>query len=213
MKEIVDVSLRIKSILDDMEEMLQDEHNQVGLEKRSNGELTSDSSDSSDDDDNNASSLTLKRSSSPYKVKLESILNRYELMLKRHTDGNSSNTALHEAFNSVIQNLQMLSLPIASLTERLPRVETDELLDEESKRVRDKLVTLLAKVKEMKDQREELAKRFTQSLQSDDLTREIASHQNEIAAENGGHEQFFKEQLKKARTTDHIFAAKSASPR
>ena len=88
--------------------------------------------------------------------------------------------------------MHVLSLPITDLTAKLPAIE--QLNDEESKQVREKLVTLLAKVKEMKDQREELTKRFLRAIQEDDLTKVIASHQNEIG-ENAG--EFFKGHLKK----------------
>ena len=88
--------------------------------------------------------------------------------------------------------MHVLSLPITDLTAKLPAIE--QLNDEESKQVREKLVTLLAKVKEMKDQREELTKRFLRAIKEDDLTKVIASHQNEIG-ENAG--EFFKGHLKK----------------
>ena len=177
MKQIIDVSVQIKTQLDDIEEMLQNEHAEAKQEKRDIGENTSDSSDSQSDDETYKNKI-MKKNKSPKKAKMREILDRYDLMLKRYNDGNTSNMALHEAFNSVIRNLQILSLPITDLTEKLPKIE--EINDEESKLVRDKLVTLLAKVKEMKDQREELSKRFLRAVQDDDLTKIIASHQNEI---------------------------------
>ena len=177
MKQIIDVSVQIKSQLDDIEEMLENEHAEARQEKKDLGENTSDSSDSQSDDETTYKNKTTKNKS-PKKAKMREVLDKYDLMLKRYNDGNASNTALHEAFNSVIKNLQILLLPIADLTEKLPRIE--EINDEESKLVRDKLVTLLAKVKEMKDQRQELSKRFLRAVQDDDLTKIIASHQNEI---------------------------------
>lgn len=45
----------------------------------------------------------------------------------------------------------------------------------------------------MKSQREELVKRFQRAIQGDDLTKTIASHQNDIT----NPEQFFQDQLKK----------------
>jgi tyrosine-protein phosphatase non-receptor type 23 len=192
MKQIIDVSVQIKTQLDDVEEMLQSEHDANKAEKQKSGENPSDSSDSQSEDDyddnhNGKTYKNLKSKKSPKKLKMREILDRYDLLLKRYNDGNASNTALHDAFNSVIKNLQILSIPISDLSEKLPVIE--EIDNEESKVVRDKLVTLLAKVKEMKDQRDELAKRFLKSIQEDDLTKVIASHQNEIG-ENV--EEFFK---------------------
>lgn len=188
MKQIIDVSLQIKTQLDDLEEMLQNEHDANKAEKRNSGGSLSDSSDSqSDDDDDGKTYKNMKTKKSPKKLKMREILDRYDLLLKRYNEGNASNTALHEAFNSVITNLKVLSLPVSELTEKLPVIE--EINDEESKVVRDKLVTLLAKVKEMKDQRDELSKRFLRAIQEDDLTKVIASHQNEIDENT---DEFFK---------------------
>lgn len=61
------------------------------------------------------------------------------------------------------------------------------------KEIRDKLVSLLEKVEEMKSQRQELSKRFQRAIQDDDLTKVIASRQNEISNPS----EFFQEQLKK----------------
>ena len=181
MKQIIDVSVQIKSQLDDIEELLQNEHTESRLEKKNSGEQMSDSSSSDSQSDDEAYSSRKKQvaKKSPQKAKMRDILDRYDLLLKRYNDGNTSNSALHEAFNSVIKNLQILSLPVGEITDKLPKIE--EINDEESKSVRDKLVTLLAKVKEMKDQREELSKRFLRAVHEDDLTKVIASHQNEIA--------------------------------
>ena len=187
MKQIIDVSLQIKTQLDDMEEMLQNDHDANKAEKRNSGESLSDSSDSQSDDDDGKTYKNMKSKKSPKKLKMREILDRYDLLLKRYNEGNASNTALHEAFNSVITNLKVLSLPVSEITEKLPVIE--EINDEESKVVRDKLVTLLAKVKEMKDQRDELSKRFLRAIQEDDLTKVIASHQNEIGENT---DEFFK---------------------
>jgi len=82
-------------------------------------------------------------------------------------------------------------MPLNELSERLPAIQP--INDDESKQIRDKLISLLAKVEEMKTQREQLLKRFQAAIQEDDITKMIASKQNEISSPND----FFGEQLKK----------------
>jgi hypothetical protein len=93
--------------------------------------------------------------------------------------------------NSVIKSIQVLALPVNDLTEVLPQIETTNNI--ESKEIKDKLVSLLGKVDEMKTQRDELLKRLQRSVEEDDLTKSIAAQQNEIKNEY----EFFKQNLKK----------------
>lgn len=185
MKSIVNVSVQAKDILDEIEDVIENEEKEHREDKIKSGKMNeSDSdSDSSDTDDDTVSSLRSK--------KLKEISKRYDVLIKNYNDANASNTALHEAFNSIIKNLQLLALPLNDLSEKLPAIEP--INDEESRQIRDKLVSLLAKVDEMKTQREQLLKRLQLALQDDDLTKLIASKQNDIQNPS----EFFSEQIKK----------------
>ena len=129
MKSIVNVSVQTKGILDDIEETIEIEEKEYRRDRAQNGELTDESlsSDSSDDE----SDVITQAKLTTRKTKLKEISKRYDVLLKNFTDANLSNTSLHEAFNSIVKNLQVLSLPLAELTERLPEVET--INNEESK--------------------------------------------------------------------------------
>ena len=189
MKKVIDVSVHVKSILDDIEELLEAEHKAHKQDRLANGEDTDSSFDSSSDDE--PSKYKANKAKNSRKIKLREFMDRYELFLKQIKTGDESNQALHEAFNSVIKSLQVLSLPLAELTEKLPIIEPID--NDESKQVKERLVSLLAKVEEMKSQRDELTKRFQRAILDDDLTKVIASHQNEIEDPN----KFFQDQLKK----------------
>lgn len=192
MKKVIDVSVHVKSILDDIEELLEAEHKEHKQDRLANGEDTDSSFDSSSDDEQSMpSKYKANKAKNSRKIKLREFMDRYDLFLKQIKTGNESNQALHEAFNSVIKSLQILSLPLAELTEKLPTIEPID--NEESKQVKERLVSLLAKVEEMKSQRDELTKRFQRAILDDDLTKVIASHQNEIEDPN----KFFQDQLKK----------------
>lgn len=179
MKKIVDVSIQSKGVLEDIEDLLEEENKEY---KQHNPQIDSSESDSSDSE---------PEPTNERKRKLRELLNRYDSLSKSHNDANTSNSALRDAFNSVLINLQLLNLPLAELSEKLPKIEP--INNEESKVIRDKLLTLLAKVDEMKTQRVQLLNRLQRAIQEDDLTRTIASHQNEIKDEK----EFFQEQLKK----------------
>ncbi len=188
MISIVNVSVQAKEILDEIEQQIESEDKEHREEKSKNGQSSSESENDSDSDDETE---TNAKKNSIRNIKLKQISKRYNILYKNYTDANASNQALHEAFNSIIKNLQILSLPLNELSDKLPAIE--QINDEESKQIRDKLVSLLAKVEEMKTQREQLFKRLQAALQDDDLTKLIASKQNDITNTS----EFFAEQLKK----------------
>lgn len=120
MKQIVDVSVQVKSQLDELEEMLQNEHNESRLEKKNNDESLSDLSDSqSDDEEMYRRAGKSKPKRSPYKLKMKEILDRYDLLLKRYNDGNTNNTTLHEAFNKVC----LFALAFRNFTTSTPNLD------------------------------------------------------------------------------------------
>lgn len=188
MKSIVDVSVQTKETLQDIEEAIEAEEKEHREERAANG------ADLSEDDslsDESSEEEEEDRSKEPRKAKLRQICKRYDGLQKSFVDANASNSSLHEAFSVISKNLQILSMPLAELTEKLPAIEPVD--GENSKEIREKLVALLGKVDEMKSQREELLRRFQRAVHEDDLTKRIASHQNEIAEPQS----FFREQLKK----------------
>ena len=185
MKSIVNVSVQAKEILDEIEEIIEIEEKEHREEKLQNGE-TDDDSLSESDSDSETDTKQSERS-----LKLKEISKQYDILLTNFNEANASNTSLHDAFSSIIKNLQVLSLPLNELSDKLPLIE--QINDEESKQIRDKLISLLAKVEEMKAQREQLYKRFQAAILEDDITKLIASKQNDI--QNTA--EFFKEQLKK----------------
>jgi len=189
MKSIVNVSVHAKEILDDIEETIEKEDKEYRDEKLKNGDDNSPSNSESDSEEDEDSSRP--RKNSVRNLKLKEISKRYDVLLKNFNEANTSNLALHDAFNSIIKNLQILSLPLNELSEKLPAIQ--QINDEESKQIRDKLISLLAKVDEMKVQREQLLRRFQAAIQDDDITKMIASKQNEITNPS----EFFAEQLKK----------------
>jgi hypothetical protein len=196
MKQTVDVSIQIKTILEDIEELIESEEKEhredkrvrgIGLPSSSSSELSSD-----EDESNKRNTTSRHKNSSPRKLKLKVIINRYELLSKKYSDSNETSKQLHETFTRLKSDLELLSLPISELSERLPKIE-QTLNDAESKEIRDKLTLLLSKVEEMKIQREQLLTRLKRAIQDDDLTKAIASQQNEIRDFN----LFFEEQMKK----------------
>ena len=188
MKSIVNVSVQTKSILDEIEETIEVEEKEYRKQNSNNGHHTDDSlSDSSSSSEDEVPSSIFAR-----KKKLKEISKKYDLLLNNYTEANTSNTALHEAFSSIVKNLQILCLPLPELTAQLPQIDT-QIDNANSKEIRDKLVSLLDKVEEMKTQRDELLKRLQRAIQEDDLTKTIASKQNDIEVPAS----FFQEQLKK----------------
>ncbi|CAF0926517.1 unnamed protein product [Brachionus calyciflorus] len=183
MKKIVDVSVQTRSLIEEIEELFEAEDKEYRLSP----DYSSDSS--SDDEDIN--SKKIKKPLTPRKKKLHDLLDRYDTLNKNHDDANQSNAALRDAINSILSNLQILSLPLNELSEKLPKIEL--ISDDESKNTRDMLLTLLSKLDEMKNQRAQLLHRLQRALQDDDITRVIASRQNEITNLS----EFFQEQLKK----------------
>jgi len=188
MKSIVNVSVQTKEILSEIEETIEAEEKE---HRKQGGQNADESLSSSSDEEGEHKSATNKFTSSR-KTKLKEICKRYDLLSTKYADANSSNAALHEAFNSIMKSLQVLSLPLAEITDTLPKIEA--INDEESKTIKEKLVALIDKVDEMKAQRQELFKRLQQAIHQDDLTKTIAAHQNEITT---SHDEFFSEQLKK----------------
>ncbi|RNA28685.1 Tyrosine- phosphatase non-receptor type 23, partial [Brachionus plicatilis] len=176
MKKIVDSSVQTRSLLDEIEQLFETEDK----ENRQRSDYTT---DSSSDEEN----LPIR----PRKKKMNDLLDRYDGLIKKQDEANRSNGELRDAINAVLSHLQILSLPMSELAQKLPKVE--EVCDDESQATRDQLLTLLAKLDEMKSQRAQLLTRIQKAIQDDDITKIIASHQNEIQDINV----FFQEQLKK----------------
>jgi len=178
MKSIVNVSVQTKAILDEIEETIEVEEKEYRKQNIQNDnkkdDSFSDSSSSSSEDEMPSSIFARKK-------KLKEISKKYDLLLNNYTEANASNTALHEAFSSIVKNLQILCLPLPELTAQLPQIDM-QIDNANSKEIREKLVSLLDKVEEMKTQRDELLKRLQRAIQEDDLTKTIASKQNDIQA-------------------------------
>lgn len=118
MKSIVEVTVHTKEILADIEDTIEAEQKQHRQESLGDDSL-SDTSSSDDEEDEKK----MKPTKSARKMRLREISKRYDLLQKNFMDANASNIALHEAFNSVTNNLQVLSLPLAELSEKLPEIE------------------------------------------------------------------------------------------
>ena len=92
-----------------------------------------------------------------------------------------------------------MALPPSELSGKLPSIDESVLgggggNNEEANAVREKLTTIVAKVDEMRQQRAQLLNRLKLSIQDDDLTKVIASRQQDVQTDEAG---FFREQLKK----------------
>ena len=119
MKSIVDVSVQTRETLQDIEETIEVEEKEHRKERlNTNYQAADSSSDSSEDED-----PEIRARKNPRKAKLKEISKRYDVLQKNFVDANASNASLHEAFNVIIKNLQVLSLPLAELAEKLPAVE------------------------------------------------------------------------------------------
>lgn len=120
MKSIVGASTHAKSILDDVQDLLEEEHEA----NRSAAESGDDSYSSDDDDENDdeeeearnrvkrAAVVKKKPPVSERKRRSRELIRRYERLMKSYNDANSSNGQLREAFDVVIKDLQLLSLPL-----------------------------------------------------------------------------------------------------
>lgn len=206
MRRIVDTSVQTKSLLDDIEEMLEEEHREYKeYKKQQNGKYNgsnepvsdsdlSSSSESESNDQHKRRVATSRRPNNPRKTKLKEILNKYDILSKSYKDSSESNKQLHEAFTQIIKNIEILSLPISELDSRLPKVDESKLNLTESQQTREKLLAMMDKVNEMKTQRDQLFIRFKLALQDDDVTRHIASRENDVQTNESA---FFQEQLKK----------------
>lgn len=122
MKSIVAASMQAKSMLDDVQELLEEEHRtSSGSSKQ---RVDSDDSYSSDASESSGSSEVEERRAgmarpnkkrppvSERKRRSRDLIRRYERLLKNYQDANQSNTQLREAFDLVIKDLQMLALPL-----------------------------------------------------------------------------------------------------
>ena len=178
-RDLEDAAFKVKNELEQIEKMVEEE------EKEHRTEQKKDFSSSSDDDDDDEHNQNEQNSR---KVKIRRISDKYTSMLKSYQDAIDSNLALTDAFGSISKNLEILLLPLTELTEKLPIVEEVEDVG-----AKEKLVSLLGKVDEMRSQRLELFSRLQKALHDDDLTKSIAGKQNEIEKP----EEFFSEQLKK----------------
>lgn len=115
MKSIVGASTHAKSILDDVQDLLEEEHEA----NRSAAESGDDSYSSDDEDEeearNRGKRATVVKKKPPVserKRRSRELIRRYERLMKSYNDANSSNGQLREAFDVVIKDLQLLSLPL-----------------------------------------------------------------------------------------------------
>lgn len=103
MKSIVGVSTQAKSMLDDIQDMLEEEHQ---------GSKSEDDSYSSDDSDSDDDGPKSKAPPNERKKRLRELVRRYERLFKNYNDANQSNGQLRDAFEVVIKDLQLLALPL-----------------------------------------------------------------------------------------------------
>lgn len=114
MKSIVGASTQAKSILDDVQDLLEQEHQ----ENRGIDESDSDSSDSSESDSESEGEQRRKGGKkkkapvSERKKRSRVLIHRYEQLLKSFNDASQSNAQLREAFDAVIKDLQLLTMPL-----------------------------------------------------------------------------------------------------
>lgn len=98
MKSIVSVSTQAKSILDEVQDILEEEH-------QSEDENDDDDDSSSDDEEDDARLSERKK-------RMRELIRRYERLSKSFNDANKSNAQLRDAFETVMKDLDLLSLPL-----------------------------------------------------------------------------------------------------
>ncbi|XP_053386604.1 tyrosine-protein phosphatase non-receptor type 23-like [Mercenaria mercenaria] len=113
-----------------------------------------------------------------------------------HKKGSQSNTDLHKAMNTHINNLKLLSSPLEDLQKLLPSVDKDR--DPESNDVIKQLNNLLSKIEEMKTQRQTLEEQLRKEVLEDDITGVLCKQ------ESINREVLFSEQLKKHDKTSGL---------
>ncbi|ELU12724.1 hypothetical protein CAPTEDRAFT_228981 [Capitella teleta] len=99
-----------------------------------------------------------------------------------------SNSELHRAMNTHISNLKLLSSPLVELHKALPVFESQS---PEEEAVMDRMKMLMAKVDEMKEQRQALETQFREGVHKDDITSSL------VTCDQNDQEGFFQKQLKK----------------
>lgn len=128
-----DASNEAEEIVRKIEESIEEEEKEHRKENAANGHQSDESlTDSSDESDSESSYKSkLKPAKSARKIKLKEFSKRYDQVSKYFLNANTSNMSLFEESKSMMSNLQVLSLPLAELTQKLPEIET--VNSEESK--------------------------------------------------------------------------------
>ena len=132
-KSLRDASVQAEEIIGKIEEEIEREEKEHRKENAENGHQSDESlTDSSDESDNESTNKSRnKPAKSARKMKLKEFSKRYDHLSKYFLDANNSNNSLFEESKSILNNLQVLSLPLAELTKKLPEIET--VNSEESK--------------------------------------------------------------------------------
>ncbi|XP_066546751.1 tyrosine-protein phosphatase non-receptor type 23 isoform X2 [Amia ocellicauda] len=104
-----------------------------------------------------------------------------------HEKASFTNTELHRAMNLHIGSLRLLSGPLDSLHDALPRPQ----LSEEDMAVLQSMKRILGKVSEMREQRSSLEKQLRDLIHQDDITSVL------VTTERADMKRLFEEQLKK----------------
>jgi tyrosine-protein phosphatase non-receptor type 23 len=205
MRKIVNGSLETKASIDEIEQLIEQDYKDYkayrASSKADGDEAGSDDdsalSDSDDSEPELSGNVNRRRKQPPSarRTKLKELLNRYDSLSKSYNNSTESNKQLHEAFSRAVKNLELLALPLNELSERLPSVDQGFLENEpQSQQVREKLLFLVGKIEEMKTQRAQFLNRLKLSIQDDDVTKTIASRQNDVQTNEAV---FFQNELKK----------------
>ncbi|XP_071484622.1 tyrosine-protein phosphatase non-receptor type 23-like [Diadema antillarum] len=106
-----------------------------------------------------------------------------------HTTASQSNTELHKAMQTHMENIKLLASPVETLQAALPSCKgANNDGDEE---VEKKMQKLLDKVEEMKTQRHTLEQQLRDQIRNDDVTGGI------VTRTRGSMQEFFAQELKK----------------
>ncbi|XP_030829593.1 tyrosine-protein phosphatase non-receptor type 23 [Strongylocentrotus purpuratus] len=109
-----------------------------------------------------------------------------------HATASQSNTELHKAMQTHMENIKLLASPVETLQATLPSAKgARNEDDDEAERKMQKLVT---KVDEMKTQRQTLEQQLRDHIRDDDVTGGI------VTRTKGSMQEFFQNELKKHET-------------
>ncbi|XP_064646276.1 tyrosine-protein phosphatase non-receptor type 23-like [Lineus longissimus] len=164
MQHLSSISLDVNTTLEDIEAMLEDDDHKENEYQQITGKWVG-----------NIIISEISKEGSKYK--------------EGHTKASQSNTDLHKAMNEHISRLKLLAGPLEELQAKIPSLEA--IRNSEDGVIIEKLMMLLGKIDEMKNQRLMLNEQLRKAIQDDDITKIL------VTRGDTNQEEFFKEQIQK----------------